>query len=323
LGKNDSITKKYMRQNDRFADVCNYYLFDGESVVKADELEEKDITELAVIKDKNSKVMTAQRFRDILKNCIVKSANGVTYMLIGIENQTDINYAMVIKNMVYDALNYATQAEQCAKRHRDDKDLEGAEFLAGFAKNDKLMPVITITIYWNSGKWDGSRSLHEMLDVKDKNILEYVSDYKLNLVVPNDIDDFDKFNTELGKVFNFISYSEDKDQIRKRFYESESNEESMFSADAITLLNECVKANLKTTKKKGGKTDVCKGIKDLVEEEKKKSRIEGESIGEIRGEDFMATLVAKLLEDNRMSEVQKISSDKELREELYKEYGIK
>ena len=185
------------------------------------------------------------------------------------------------------------------------------------------MSVITITIYWNSGKWDGSRSLYEMLDVKDKNILEYVSDYKLNLVVSNDIDDFDKFNTELGKVFNFISYSEDKDQIRKRFYESESNEESMFSADAIALLNECVKANLKTTKKKGGKTDVCKGIKDLVEEEKKKSRIEGESIGEIRGEDFMATLVAKLLEDNRMSEMQKISSDKELREKLYKEYGIK
>ena len=193
------------------------------------------------------------------------------------------------------------------------------------------MSVITITIYWNSGKWDGSRSLYEMLDVKDKNILEYVSDYKLNLVVPNDIDDFDKFNTELGKVFNFISYSEDKDEIRRRFYESESNEEGMFSADAITLLNECVKANLKTTQKRGGKTDVCKGIKDLVEEEKEKSRTEGRTEGRIEGrtegehigEDLMATLVGKLLEDNRMSELQKISSDKELREELYKEYGIK
>ena len=170
-----------------------------------------------------------------------------------------------------------------------------------------------------------------MLDVKDKNILEYVSDYKLNLVVPDDIEDFDKFNTELGKVFNFISYSEDKDEIRRRFYESESNEEGMFSADAITLLNECVKANLKTTQKRGGKTDVCKGIKDLVEEEKEKSRTEGRTEGRIEGrtegehigEDLMATLVGKLLEDNRMSELQKISSDKELREELYKEYGIK
>ncbi|MBE5926815.1 MAG: hypothetical protein E7270_07630 [Lachnospiraceae bacterium] len=110
-------------------------------------------------------------------------------------------------------------------------------------------------------------------------------------------------------------------------------------ADAITLLNECVKANLMTTQKRGGKTDVCKGIKDLVEEEKEKSRTEGrtegriegktegerigEIRGEIRGEDYMATLVGKLLEDNRMSELQKISSDKELREKLYKEYGIK
>ena len=91
-------------------------------------------------------------------------------MVIGIENQTEVNYAMVIRNMVYDALNYASQVEDYTKEHRDKKDLEGAEFLSGLAKTDKLMPVVTITIYWNSGKWDGARSLHEMLAIDNDEI---------------------------------------------------------------------------------------------------------------------------------------------------------
>ena len=217
MGKINDITKKYMKQNDRFADVCNYYLFNGESVIMADELEEKDITELGLFEGDKNKVTSIQKLRDVLKRCVVKSANGVVYMVIGIENQTDVNYAMVIRNMVYDALNYASQVEGYSKGHRAKKDLEGAEFLSGLAKTDKLMPVVTITIYWKSGKWDGARSIHEMLDVDNVDILEYVSDYKLNLIVPDDIEDFDKFKSELGKVLNFISYSEDKNEIRRRY----------------------------------------------------------------------------------------------------------
>ena len=29
-----------------------------------------------------------------------------TYMILGVENQTDINYAMPVKNIVYDVLQY-------------------------------------------------------------------------------------------------------------------------------------------------------------------------------------------------------------------------
>ena len=236
-----------MKQNDKFADVCNYYLFDGKMVIKEDELEERDITELGIIEGRNSKFASIQKLRDILKRCVVKSSKGVTYMIIGIENQTDVNYAMVIRNMLYDALNYASQVEGYVKGHREKKDLEGAEFLSGLTKEDKLMPVVTITIYWNSGKWDGARSLHEMLDTDNSEILEYVSDYKLNLIVPNDIEDFGKFKTELGKVLNFINYSEDKEEIRRRYLNEEGNEENRFSRDAVILLNEYVKADIRIT----------------------------------------------------------------------------
>ena len=120
---------------------------------------------------------------------IFKHDGKVVYMLAGVENQMDIHYAMVVKNMLYDALNYASQVEKIAYEHKKTKDLKDAEFLSGFAKEDKLIPVLTITIYWSSKEWDGARSLHEMFDIEDEHILEYVTDYKLNLITPHDIKD--------------------------------------------------------------------------------------------------------------------------------------
>ena len=135
-----------------------------------------------------------------MKGCCVKSADGITYLIIGIENQKDTHYAMVVRNMLYDAMNYTSQVEEYAKQHRKDKDVSGAEFLSGFSKEDKLLPVVTFTIFCNTGSWDGARSLHELLQVNDKSILDYVSDYKLNLIVPEEIKDFEKFKTEVGTI---------------------------------------------------------------------------------------------------------------------------
>ena len=56
---------------------------------------------------------------------------------------------MAVKNMLYDALQYAKQVEEAKKSYRDknktaDIKLSSEEFLSGFRKQDKLMPVITL-----------------------------------------------------------------------------------------------------------------------------------------------------------------------------------
>lgn len=146
MGKPNVVTKRYMKDNARFADICNYYLFDGQQVIKPEELEEKDITELALPKGMDG-AKAVEKFRDVLRGCCVKTAGETTYLIIGIENQNDTHYAMVVRNMLYDALNYSSQVEKAAKQHQKDKNLRNAEFLSGLAKDDKLVPVITLTIY--------------------------------------------------------------------------------------------------------------------------------------------------------------------------------
>lgn len=309
MGKVDTVTKKYMRQNDRFADICNFYLYDGESVIKAEDLVEKDVTELLSFNDKKNKMVSVQKLRDILKGCVVKTFKGISYMIIGIENQTDVNYAMVIRNMVYDALNYSAQVDEYVKRHKMERDLSGVGYLSGFAKQDKLIPVITITVYWNSGSWDGLRSLHEMLDVEDKELLEYVPDYWLNLIVPKEIKDFDKFRTELGSVFNFIACADNRDKFENEFL---SKNNVVLSNEAIDVLNACVNAEFKLSEEV--ESNVCKAIQDIREDER--------NIGREEGEERLAKLVKILTENNRHKDLVNMLTDKQLRECLYKEYNF-
>ena len=56
MGKKNVRTKKYMSRNDTFADVCNYFLFDGKTVIKPEQLKERDVTELGIpFSEKGSK----------------------------------------------------------------------------------------------------------------------------------------------------------------------------------------------------------------------------------------------------------------------------
>ena len=263
MGKPNVVTKRYMQDNARFADVCNFFLFNGRQVICPENLVKQDVTELALPKGLNN-LEAIEKVRDILKGCCVKSADGITYLIIGIENQNDMHYAMVVRNMLYDAMNYTSQAEEHARQHRKNKDVSGAEFLSGFSKTDKLVPVVTLTIFWNTGSWDGARSLHEMLEVKEKSILDFVSDYKLNLIVPEEIKDFEKFQTEVGPLLEFISYANSGKKLAKALQEKGSQWENM-SSEAIDLLNVCINAKLKVNVTEKGVGNMCKGIDELVE----------------------------------------------------------
>lgn len=61
--------------------------------------------------------------------------------------------------------------------------------MSGIRENDKIMPVITIVLYWGDKKWDGVRSLYDMFDVKG-NILKCIHDYYIDLIASIEIDDF-------------------------------------------------------------------------------------------------------------------------------------
>lgn len=271
MGKMNTITKDYMSKPDYFADCFNYYLFDGRQVIKSESLQVRDSTELAVI-PQNISLETVEKYRDILKQCVLMEDDEVTYLMLGIENHTEIHYALPVKNMIYDSLNYGKQVSDRANVHRQKKDLKiSGEFLSGFAKEDRLKPIITLVVYFGADDWDAPRSLKEMFETTDDTILSFVEDYRVHLIIPNEIEDFDKFKTDFGKAMKYIAASKDKNKLRKV-----QSEEAFRSVDVETvkLLNACT--NVKIPIEEGEeKVNMCKGWEDLIEEEREEGRAEG------------------------------------------------
>ena len=213
VGAIDTETKAYLSNPEHFCDVFNFWLYQGRQVIRADDLKELDTAVIALPYGVDAKE-PIQKFRDVLKLYAAMQDKRAIYLMLGIEAQTETHYAMPVRNMLYDAMSYTKQIAEAALSYRKSEErLPKAEYLSGFRKEDRLMPVITLTISFSPEPWDGPASLHEMLTIDDKEILRYVADYKLNLLTPYDIadEDFDKFRSEFGAVMQCVKHRRDDD----------------------------------------------------------------------------------------------------------------
>ena len=109
MGTVDIVTKEYMRENAIFADAFNYLIYGGKKVIDPAGLTEVDTATLAV-----GKKDALQKYRDVLKAAVIKQDEKMSYVLLGVENQTDVHYAMPVRNAIYDALQYGKQVSDIA-----------------------------------------------------------------------------------------------------------------------------------------------------------------------------------------------------------------
>ena len=282
VGVIDTEGKKYLSDNEIFADAFNYLVYGGKQVIKATELREIDTTELAVPFGNNAKA-PVQKYRDILKLWNAMMDDDAIYVILGAELQDKVHYGMPVKDGLYDMLGYSKQIEEIRRSYRKRGEenageitaedgtlkikLTSEEFLSGLRKGDKLIPIITAVIYFGDTPWDGPRSLHDMLDFKNDVIKSYVPDYKLNLISPADMEDeeFEKFSTDLGFAMEVIKHqSTDADEVIER------TNHRKIDRDTALFLNTAVKLNLEYEEETGG-VDMCLAM----EKKQQKDEING------------------------------------------------
>ena len=302
MGKTDIVTKDYISDNNIFADAFNYLLYGGRQVIEPDELREMDTELVSVPYGRDSTEAPIQRYRDKLKYVTMRQDDRSVYILLGIEAQTNVDYAMPVRNMVYDGLQYAKQVEDAAKSHRqkkmnkeqreldDGKRTNRGEFLSGFYKNDKLIPVVTLVIFFGSGAWDGPTSLHDMFSAEYDDILKYVPDYPINLLCPANMTDeeINLLSSSLREVILFMKYASDEERMtvlmkgNDRFKNLEMK--------AIRLINQLTNCNLQYNEEKE-ELDMCKAWDDM----RKHERMAGIEIG-------MLTSIVNLMESMNLTE---------------------
>ena len=70
MGAKDIKAKEYLSDNTRFADLCNYYLFEGKNMIRPESLVAQDTTELLSVFGTTKKELQVQKWRDILKQSL-------------------------------------------------------------------------------------------------------------------------------------------------------------------------------------------------------------------------------------------------------------
>lgn len=265
MPRKDAITKNYMRNRSYFADFFNGYIYGGEEIIKGDDLSEVDTSNIAIIPNtKESKPITIQKYRDILKKAVLMQSDKAYYLFLGIENQTEIHYAMPIRNMLYNALVYNQQVEARAKYNRDNGVNQGsAEFLSGFMKDDKLIPVITVTVYWGTKPWDAPETLKEMLIKVDEQTDRFIDDINCNLFSIIDAESLPKYRTELNELFQLLRVRNDGEALQQLV--AGNIDYQNIGRDTALMMREF--ANIKLPRKnKEGKYNMCKAIMEIQEE---------------------------------------------------------
>ena len=270
--KKDDLCKNYLKKKEIFADAFNFYLYDGKQVIKPDDLTELDTNEVAKLKNN----VSFQKNRDVFKQVTIMQNDEKCYMLLGIESQSYIDYGMVVRCMLYDAISYYNQIKELENKLKNVKIKTGNEFLSKMGKAARLKPVVTLVIYFGDDEWDGVRTLHDILEDSSNEIEELIPNYKLHLISPYEIEEkrFEKFSTELYNVLKFIKYSKNEEKL----YELKNDDRWKVDRDTYDLINVLTELDLEF-EEDGGTINMCKGIEDL----KRHAEERGEKRGEERG----------------------------------------
>lgn len=256
-----------MSRNDIFAELVNYYLFSGRQTIKPSDLSDGNSIENVILSKQNEKNVSVEKYRDIIKQCVFKLTENTGFLLIGVENQLKPHYAMPIRSMLYDALNYDRQIAEIEKQHHNNKDkMTGSEFLSGFTKKDRLVPVITLVVYFGQELWSAPKSLHEMLYTTNPDILNFITDYHINLIDPHQMseNDYCKMGTHLQYVMRFIGAANNKSAMKKLLSDFKNIYENL-EKDAAKLLAVCTKADILISEHEEV-VNMCKAWEDMREE---------------------------------------------------------
>jgi len=265
MGKKDLWQSDYFDDKKRFADMINGAFFKGEQIMDAEELEEVDSK--LVYHEKNGEAV------NIIRDKVYKW-KGQHVSICVLENQSYVDYRMVFRVMLEEAVSYIKQQKRAYKKWVDaGYKFEGAELLSQMRKKEKYTPVITLILYLGTEQeWDGAKSLYEMIEMGEE-LKPFVTDHKLNLFDYHEYKDFSIFKTENRIIFELLSCAKDKAKMEKVIRENQYILDKETAKALLGMLGIKVNLNKIMVKtEKGVRFSMCKAIDDI----KESGRREGE-----------------------------------------------
>lgn len=279
----DTVWSAYYEDPVRFADVINGLVAAGKLLVEANDFAEKDSKSIPPKMDESGGKKSNYAWSGAMqRDAVRKFEKGVYYFIIGLESQELVDYEIPLRMMKCEVAEYEKQYRVIKAKLKNKKNLKSGEYAYRFRKKDRLVPIVTLVLYGGSQKWDGPKSLQDMFDLEKVPELFYpfLSDYKINVIELREIEDTSVFKTDFKQVVDVIKASNDKRKMKKVIEGDEafrSLEPETYDVIAAYVNAKKLKI-IKKTCMTGGKVDMCKAIKEMVEE----GRAEGILLGFVK-----------------------------------------
>ena len=279
MRKKDAVSNVFFKAPVRVADLLNGYIYHGQQVVRSEDVHNRG-ERVYRIDGKGGKVEAQEVMLDVVSEVLQR----MQVTIVCLQNQSEIHYAMPVRVMNEEATRYHEAWKEIADRHKTAKDVRGVEYISGFTKDDKLIPVITIVVYWGKKPWDGPKCLKDMLKVEEcpLELQKFIVDYPLHLLEVRSYDHTEEFRSDIRHVFGFLQRDGDKDALSDYV---EKNRK-VFSAlgestyNLLSVMSRC--SRLKVVKKnveKEGSYNMCEAIEGIYQDGCERGRREGKSEG--------------------------------------------
>lgn len=295
MAEKDTTEKILESYNDVFADIVNVLLFQGEEVVKAEELVEQ--APRAAYKA-DGKVREIER--DVAKRW---QKQNIRIACVGLENQTKIDPDMPLRVIGYD----------------------GAEYRAELNTDDRY-PVVTLVLYFGYEKhWDKPLNLMECVGVPEI-FRPYVNDYRVNLFEIAYLTDeqLGLLKSDFGIVADYFVQMRKNKDYKPEPRKMKHVQETLQLLSVMTHDNRYEEACNEDGK--GVPENMCEVLDRIENKGIEKGIIEGKVIGETsgiaKGADNILTLMQRLFAAGRVADAEKASNDKEYCNRLLAEFGI-
>ena len=290
--KKDSVTTLlFQANNENFAELFNRTPLAG-NPVSPQELDEENIKETAHIRvTKEGGKTTLVQYRDVVKGV----RNERIFAVLGIENQSEIDYAMPFRVLELDFVNYARQMQIIRERHNAEwKTEEGhkrrppgvtaGEYLGRFLRTDRVVRCVTLVVYWGKELWDGPMRLSDLFETETEAPCAVQVEMNLLDVCRMSDEEICSYAGELRTVFGFRKYAEDKEKLGRfitsnREHFSNVSETAMNALEELTHSPELAKIRTPEYQTTEGGYNMCRGIQGMIQEGKLEGIREGKIVG--------------------------------------------
>ena len=298
MGKNDVALSSYFSDPQIFADLFNAWMYGGKQVIAPESLTTED-----PVQPRPEYARPYKHVRDVVK---MYRKDGMQLVLLGIENQEKVDYSAPVRVMQFDSADYQNQIRRTEEENRKRMGLKTG--LPAFFREDRIIPVITLILYFGEEEWDRPVRLHDMLVFPEgeEDLRTLVPDYPIHIIsvrrsgAGKKVDgrggkgyvsgmDISLLHTELRQVFGFLQHQEDKEGLKRYVEENRAVFSSLSSNAALSLAASAHETRLlKNLNREEEHYDMCRALDewyaDGVSEGEKIGEERGKKIGEKKGE---------------------------------------